>query len=168
VYFGYGDISSYRFLQAGVFWVLACSLAFCVAFIIGARRGGRAAARYVTTSGWVFVAGMVAIAAWALISGQLGDFVLAFGVGVLIELLMFAAGCIGIMWFMPMQYARSRILIDEKFGSREALRRAKEDAKRAQEAAYRASLERAAGANADADVPQPGEPTEPTEPTEKD
>jgi hypothetical protein len=140
VYYGYGDMAKYLFLQLGVIWVLGCGFGFCGAFMVGKSRGGRAAERFVRVTMIVFWVGIAGIVGYSLISGELIRFLRTYGFGPIIEMLLLAAGDIFIMWFMGKQYANSRIAIDEKFGSKEAFDAAKAEAKRAGQEAYEKAL----------------------------
>jgi hypothetical protein len=138
-----GDLTQYLFLQMGVVWVLGVSLLYGGAMVVGARAGGRAAAKYTKVLTGVFFVGIVAIAGHGYFSGELARFWALFGAMTLFELLLLGAGCVWLMWYMATSYANSRIAQDEKFGSKAAYLRAKAEAKLAQAQARRDALDAA-------------------------
>jgi uncharacterized membrane protein len=158
VYFGNMSMSGYLFLKLGLVWVLGVSLlGFSGAFVVGWRRGGRAAERYTKVTLAVFLTVLLLIAIYALLSTELTRFLGTFGPAPLLEMLIMAFGCVFIMWFMATQYSRSRIAIDERFGSKEALTAAKETAKRAQQEAFCQALSAAQQQHAQATDENPDE-----------
>ena len=128
---GYAGMASFVSLQMGLVWVVGCILLFAGAYLIGSKKGGRAAAKYTATITLFFLVGFAAILAYAYIIGEAQLFLETYTPAVVIEMMLLALGCVWIMWFMATQYSRGRIAIDERFGSKENYLRAKEAAKRA-------------------------------------
>ncbi|MCL2679922.1 MAG: hypothetical protein FWF11_00370 [Coriobacteriia bacterium] len=128
---GFAGMASFHFILIGFVWVVGCAILFAGAYLVGARNGGRAAAKYTVLMTWIFLGGIIVIAAYAFISQEIQGFIETYNYSILIELVLLAMGCVWIMWFMATQYARGRIAIDERFGSKENYLLAKEAAKRA-------------------------------------
>ena len=149
---GYTGMASFVSLQMGLVWVIGCVILFTGAYIVGATKGGRAAAKYTALTTWFFLIGFVAIVSYAYVIGEARRFLEDYPYTVAIEMFLLALGCVWIMWFMATQYSRGRIAIDERFGSKENYLRAKEAAKNASKSTLQqsAGLDAAAPAATDA------------------
>ena len=128
---GYAGMASFVSLQMGLVWVIGCILLFVGAYLIGSKKGGRAAAKYTAAITLFFLVGFASIVGYAYFTGEAQLFLETYTPAVVIEMMILALGCVWIMWFMATQYSRGRIAIDERFGSKENYLRAKEAAKRA-------------------------------------
>ena len=128
---GYAGMASFVALQMGLVWVIGCILLFVGAYLIGSKKGGRAAAKYTAVVTLFFLIGFASIVGYAYFTGEAQLFLETYTPAVVIEMMILALGCVWIMWFMATQYSRGRIAIDERFGSKENYLRAKEAAKRA-------------------------------------
>ncbi|MCL2379933.1 MAG: hypothetical protein FWC81_04025 [Coriobacteriia bacterium] len=129
--YGYAEMMGFFFIQVGLVWVVGCTLLLAGAYLAGSRKGGRAAAKYTALMTWIFLLGMLAIVGISFFTQDIQRFIEIYNYSILVEMVLLAMGCVWIMWFMATQYARGRIAIDERFGSKENYLRAKEAAKRA-------------------------------------
>ena len=128
---GYAGMADFVSLQMGLIWVVGCVLLYVGTYLVGSKKGGRAAAKYTATVTWFFLVGLVGIIGFAFFIREASVFFESYPYTVIVEMLLLALGCVWIMWFMATQYSRGRIAIDERFGSKENYLRAKEAAKRA-------------------------------------
>jgi len=127
----YAGMVAFVSLQLAVVWALGCIILYIGTYLMGSKKGGRAAAKYTALITWVFVVGFALIVGYGFFSGEIALFIERYRYAVLIEMVLLTLGCVWIMWFMATQYSRGRIAIDERFGSKENYLRAKEAAKRA-------------------------------------
>lgn len=109
MYFGYLQMWRYTFVPVGFAIVMATFVALALVYAVGSARGGRAARRYVTIVSLAFLAASALDLLWGLMSGHLGGFIGAYGLGPLIEMAVLAALCIGSMWFMASAYVAGKM-----------------------------------------------------------
>ena len=136
--YGYQAMSQLSFLSMGFAVVAIGAMGFIAAFVIGSRKGGRAAKRFATVWATLLLAGVAAVAIYALVVGELQMFLYEYGVAPLAEMVILACGWTFIMGFMAMSYSNGRIALDEKFGGSQEVRKAAiAQAKRKQHEQYK-------------------------------
>lgn len=138
MYFGFESMSEFSFLTIGFIVVSVGSMGYVVAFILGATRSGRAALKFTHLWTGVFLVALLVTVVFAIIDQQWALFFKVYGIGPMLEMGVLAFGWGIIMWFMALQYSIGRITLDEKFGGSKMRRRAAiEQAKQAQQEAYK-------------------------------
>ncbi|MCL2024639.1 MAG: hypothetical protein FWG78_02520 [Coriobacteriia bacterium] len=112
--YGYQGMAELAFLLAGFLVVAIGAMGFIAAFAIGATKGGRAAKRFTVVWAYLLLGAVIAVAVYALTSGELGTFLYQFGVAPLAQMVVLAFGWTFIMGFMAIQYSNGRIALDEE------------------------------------------------------
>lgn len=119
MYFGYGQIWLFAFVPVGFAIVMAASVALGFVFLVGPRRGGRAAVRYTSSVLGAFVLLSALDVAWATVTGRLAAFARAYGYGPLLEMIVLALLCVGSLGLMAMSYATTKAAEKAQEGERE-------------------------------------------------
>ncbi len=109
MYYGYELMWTLTFVPVGFVIVMAVSAAYCLVYLVGARRGGAAAARYLRWCSMLLAAASAANLAYALLSGDAATFLAWYGVWPLFEMLVVGMMCLGSMWFMATAYVRGEL-----------------------------------------------------------
>lgn len=108
MYFGYGQIWQFTFVPAGFAIVMATSVALGLVYAVGAKWGKEPARRYTNLVAGTFIALAVADLLLAALSGSLERFLIAYGWGPLVEMIVLAMLCVGSLWFMAVSYVTSK------------------------------------------------------------
>jgi len=122
--YGYAAMSQLTFLAMGFTVVAVGAMGFIATFVIGSQKDGYAALRFAKTWAWLLVAGVAAVAIYALIVGELQLFLYEYGIAPLAEMIILAFGWTFIMGFMALQYSRGKIDTAERFGGSTEKRKA--------------------------------------------
>lgn len=108
MYFGLAGIAGLPFVAIGVGVVLAWCLALGLVYVVGAKRGALAAAKYLRA---VLMVGAAAVAvdfAWAVASGQWAIFMRRFGFAPMAEMVLLAFMFVFTMAWMGLTYVATR------------------------------------------------------------
>lgn len=104
MYFGMTALSRFGFIGAGFWVVIVVGFGLGLVYVVGSNRGRMAAQLWMSTCMLLLAVGGIADIVWALLSGQWRAFMVQFGIGPLLEMLVLAALFIGTMWFMAVRY----------------------------------------------------------------
>lgn len=104
MYFGMTSLSRFGFIGAGFWVVMVTAFALGLVYVVGSSRGRVAAQQWLSACMLLLGVGGIADISWALVSGQWRAFMVQFGFGALLEMLVLAALFIGTMWFMAVRY----------------------------------------------------------------
>jgi threonine/homoserine/homoserine lactone efflux protein len=107
VYFGYLSLQSFTFLAAGFFVVMTSGIGLILVYAVGASRGRRAAELWVNACVAILVVGLIADIVFAVATRQWEAFLLAYGLGSLLEMGVLGLLFVGSMWFMALRYTQS-------------------------------------------------------------
>jgi hypothetical protein len=107
VYFGYLSLQSFTFLAAGFFVVMTAGVGLILVYMVGAYRGRKAAELWVNACIAILVVGLIADIVFAVVSRQWEAFLLAYGLGTLLEMGLLGLLFVGSMWFMALRYTQS-------------------------------------------------------------
>jgi len=102
------QLQQFGFVQGYVLASFAAFLVFGLAFFIGARRGVRAGVRWLLAARSAYIAAIVGLTVWGVLSGQWASFMRALGFSVLLEIAVFVVIWLGIMYFMASRYLSSK------------------------------------------------------------
>ena len=106
MYFGLLPLSAYPFLLVGFWITMVIAFALGLVYLVGSKRGKRAARVWTTVCVGAFLAAGAANVAWAVFSGQWRSFMLRIGSGPFTEMVMLAVLFVGVMWFMALRYTQ--------------------------------------------------------------
>jgi hypothetical protein len=107
VYFGYLSLQSFTFLAAGFVVVMTAGVGLIMVYAVGTYRGKRAAELWVNACVALLVIGLAADMVFAVVTRQWEAFLLAYGLGSLIEMGILGLLFVGSMWFMALRYTQS-------------------------------------------------------------
>ncbi len=107
MYFGYLSLQSFTFLAAGFLVVMVAGLGLILVYPVGMYRGKKAAELWVNACTAILVVGLVADVAFAVVTRQWEAFLLAYGLGSLLEMGILGLLFVGSMWFMAVRYTQS-------------------------------------------------------------
>lgn len=107
------QLQLFGFVQGYVIASFVAFIAFGLTFVVGARRGVRAGVRWLLATRSGYVAVLVGLTAWGVLSGQWSQFMGALGLAVLLQIAVFITIWLGIIYFMASRYLASKYQ-DEK------------------------------------------------------
>ncbi len=113
MHFGYERMWTFAFVQLGFVVTMLGGLAFTGAFVVGARRGGRAALKYTRGCSLAFAVALGACVAYGVATGEWGAFTDAYGAGPLLEMGVLGFMWVVAMWIMATSYSVGRARGDE-------------------------------------------------------
>lgn len=108
MYFGLAGIAGLPFVAIGVGVVLAWCLALGLVYVVGAKRGALAAAKYLRVVLLIGAAAVVVDFAWAVASGQWSLFIRLFGFAPMAEMVLLAFLFVFTMVWMGLTYVATR------------------------------------------------------------
>lgn len=108
MYYGYDLMWTLTFVPVGFLIVMVASIAYCLVYVVGATRGGAAAARYLKACTISLLLASVADVVYALASGDAQTFLAWYGVWPLLEMAVLGVMCVGSLWFMAVAYVRGK------------------------------------------------------------
>lgn len=106
MYFGYLSLQSLTFLAAGFVVVMTAGLGLILVYAVGTYRGKRAAQLWVRACVGVLVIGLAADMVFAVATRQWEAFLLAYGLGSFVEMVVLGLLFVGSMWFMALRYTQ--------------------------------------------------------------
>jgi hypothetical protein len=107
MYFGYLSLQSFTFLAAGFFVVMVAGVGLILVYPVGTYRGKQAAELWVKSCVAILIFGLAADIVFAVVSRQWEAFLLAYGLGSLLEMGILGLLFVGSMWFMAVRYTQS-------------------------------------------------------------
>jgi hypothetical protein len=107
VYFGYLSLQSFSFLAAGFWVVMVSGVGLILVYAVGTYRGKRAARLWTRACISVLAIGLAVDIVFAVVTKEWEAFMLAYGFGSLLEMVVLGLLFVGSMWFMALRYTQS-------------------------------------------------------------